>query len=55
LIIYISKKHLICREAAKELRLNIFLLNQKDKKELRRYIEMEKSRKMKEIYGWLFE
>jgi len=35
------------------LRLNVFLLGAKDRKELRGYIDMEKSRKMKEIYDWI--
>jgi len=51
--LYFKKKHLICRESAEELRLNVFLLGAKDRKELRGYIDMEKSRKMKEIYDWI--
>lgn len=52
--LYLRKNSIVNKEAAKELRLNLFLFSAKDKKELARYINMEGSKKMKEIYHYLF-
>ena len=43
------------KKAVEELRFNVENLNQKDKEELKKYIELENSRKMKGIFNWLFE
>jgi predicted transcriptional regulator of viral defense system len=50
--LYLRKNHLPDKAAVKELRLNVFPLNNKDKKEIRHYAEIDGSKKMKEICGW---
>lgn len=52
--LYLRKSSIADQEAAKELRLNLFSFSAKDKKELVKYINMEGSKKMKEIYHYLF-
>ena len=52
--LYLRKNSIVNKEAAKELRLNLFSFSAKDKKELAKYIKMEGSVKMKEIYHYLF-
>lgn len=52
--LYLRKNILPVREAVKELRLNIENLNRADIKELKKYVAMEGSKKMKEIIDYLF-
>ncbi|MCG2690064.1 hypothetical protein L6252_02175 [Candidatus Parcubacteria bacterium] len=47
--LYLRKNILPVKEAVKELRLNVDLLKKIDLKELKGYVEMEGSKKMKEI------
>jgi predicted transcriptional regulator of viral defense system len=53
--LYFRKNLLINSESVKELRLNINNLNKNDLKEFKKYLEMEGSKKMKQIYIWLFK
>lgn len=52
--LYLRKNSIIDRSVAKELRLNLDGLSGNDKKELMRYIKIEGSKKMREIYNYLF-
>lgn len=52
--LYLRKNSIMNKEAAKELRLNLFSLSAKEKKELMKYINIEGSKKMKEIYHYLW-
>ena len=52
--LYIRKNLLINKETAKELRLNIEGFSKKEIKELDKYIKIEGSLKMKNIFNWLF-
>lgn len=52
--LYFRKHGIISKEAADELRLNLEVFNSKDKTELKNYIKKEGSKKMKEIYHYLF-
>lgn len=51
--LYLRKNMLPVEEAVKELRLNVENLNRVDIKELKKYVDMEGSKKMKEIIGHL--
>jgi len=52
--LYFKKHGILDKKAADELRLNLGELNQKDRKELDDYIKKEGSKKMREIYNYLF-
>lgn len=52
--LYLRKNSIANKEAAKELRLNLLSFSAEDKKELAKYVNMEGSKKMKEIYHYLF-
>lgn len=52
--LYFRKHGIINKDAAGELRLNLEVFDSKDKKELKSYIKKEGSKKMKEIYHYLF-
>lgn len=52
--LYFRKHGIVSKEAADELRLNLEMFNSKDKNELKSYIKKEGSKKMKEIYHYLF-
>lgn len=51
--LYSRKRIILNKKAAKELRLN--LENFRGKKELKKYIDLDGSKKMREIYSYLFE
>jgi len=51
--LYLRKKIVLNKEMLKELRLN--LENFKEKAEFKKYVDLEGSRKMKEIFSLLFE
>lgn len=51
--LYLRKGEVVNTDAFDELRLNLEVLTEKDKKELKKYIEMEGSKKMKEIFGFI--
>lgn len=51
--LYFRKKLLVDKEAVNEMRLNLNELKKKDFKELEKYIDIEGSPKMKEIFNWL--
>lgn len=53
--LYLRKNILLCREAVMELRLNLENFNLKEIKEFKKYINLEGSKKMKEIFKYLFE
>lgn len=52
--IYLRKNDLISKSAIDELRLNLNLLNSADKNELNKYINIDGSKKIKEIFNMLF-
>lgn len=52
--LYLRKNILPIKESVKELRLNIELLSRADIKELKKYVNLEDSKKMKEILNYLF-
>jgi len=52
--LYLRKNILLCREAVTELRLNLENFNLKEIKEFKKYINLEGSKKMKEILKYLF-
>lgn len=52
--LYLRKNLLFNKKICKELRLNLSELTEKDKKELKRYIQLEGSKAMKNIYFNLF-
>jgi len=52
--IYLRKNDLISKSAIDELRLNLNLLNSADKNELNKYINIDGSKKIKEIFKMLF-
>lgn len=52
--LYFRKNSLVGEESARELRLNLGEFNKTDKKELAGYIKLEGSKKMKEIFNYLF-
>jgi predicted transcriptional regulator of viral defense system len=51
--LYFRKRLLVDKEAVSELRLNLEGFTKKDFKELKGYIDLEGSKRMKEIYNWL--
>jgi len=53
--LYLRKNILPSREAVKELRLNIRHLNRADINELKRYVTLEGSKKLKEILNYLLD
>lgn len=53
--IYLRKNILVNSESIKELRLNLENLNKKEWNELKEYVNLEDSPKMKQIYTWLRE
>ncbi|TET19892.1 MAG: hypothetical protein E3J76_06440 [Candidatus Aminicenantes bacterium] len=53
--LYLRKNVISNREMAAELRLNLDVFNRKERRELIRYIESEGSKKMKDIYSFVFE
>ena len=52
--LYLRKKMILSREMAEELRLNLEVLDRVDVKRLREYVVHEGSRKMEEIFKFLF-
>ena len=53
--LYLRKNLLMDKRNVEELRLNVENLNEKDKEELEKYIELESSKRMKRILDWLLE
>ena len=53
--LYLRKGIILNKEMAKELRLNLENFNRQDKKKMMEYIDLEGSKKMKEIYSFLFK
>jgi len=53
--LYLRKNSLIDIKAIKELRLNIDNFSSKDMSELKKYITIEGSKRMKQIFDWLFK
>lgn len=53
--LYFRKHNLTTGENIKELRLNLGMLNKDDKRELAKYVELEKSSRMKTIYKNLWK
>ncbi len=51
--LYFRKRLLVDREAVEELRLNLGELSESDFTELKGYIDLERSSRMKEIFDWL--
>ncbi|MFH1838248.1 MAG: hypothetical protein ABH808_01985 [Candidatus Kuenenbacteria bacterium] len=52
--IYLRKYSILNKKVAEELRINIEVFNKKDRKEIEKYIKLEGSKKMKNIFDWLF-
>ena len=52
--LYLRRHIILNKEVAKEMRLNLDVLNKTDIRNLKMYIEMEGSKKMKEIFSFLF-
>jgi len=52
--LYLRKNDLIDKNSAEELRLNLSEFKNEDKRELGKYIKIEGSAKMKEIFNFLF-
>ncbi len=52
--LYLRKNDLSNEESFSELRLNLSEFSTKDRKELKEYIKIERSKKMKEIFNYLF-
>lgn len=53
--LYLRKNLILDKKAVKELRINTEVFNEKDKEELKKYLEIEGSKKLKKIFNWLFE
>lgn len=53
--LYLKKNFLVDEKAIKELRLNLEHFNKNDLKEFKKYLAVEKSKKMKEIFDCLFK
>ena len=53
--LYFRKSILINEESVQELRLNMGVFNSKDKKEFERYLKIDKSSKMNQIFHWVFK
>lgn len=52
--LYLRKNFLIDKKAFEELRLNLDNINKSDKKELQKYLDIEGSKQMKQIFSYLF-
>ena len=52
--LYLRKREILNKEMARELRLNLGEFNSREKKELKSYVDLEGSKKMREIYSFLF-
>lgn len=52
--LYLRKNLIVDKAAAEELRINLDVFDKKDKKELRQYLELEGSEKLKKIFNYLF-
>lgn len=52
--LYLRKKMILNKEMVKELRLNLENFSLKEKKEFKKYVDLEGSKKMKMIYSLLF-
>lgn len=53
--LYLRKNLLVNKEAVEELRLNLENFNKKDLKEFKKYLAIENSTRMKEIFRYLFK
>jgi len=53
--LYLRKNIILNKDMAKELRLNLESFTTKEKKELKEYIDLEGSKKLREIYYFLFK
>jgi len=53
--LYLRKKLILNKKMVEELRLNLINFTSKEKRDLGNYIDLEGSKKMKEIYLFLFE
>lgn len=53
--LYLRKKIILNKKMIKELRLNLDNITSKEKKEFKKYINLEGSKKMREIYKFLFK
>ncbi len=53
--LYLRKRMILNKEMAKELRLNLDNFNHQDKKKIMRYVDSEGSKRMKEIYFFIFK
>lgn len=53
--LYLRKNLILDKKGAEELRINIDVFNEKDKKELKKYIKLEGSKKLEKIFNWLFD
>ena len=52
--LYLRKNSILDKKAIEELRINIEVFNNKDKKEIEKYIKLEGTKKLKNIFNWLF-
>jgi hypothetical protein len=52
--LYLRKKMILNKNMADELRLNLDVFNKADLKKLKRFVESEGSKKMREIFSFLF-
>jgi predicted transcriptional regulator of viral defense system len=53
--LYLRKSILVNKESIQELRLNMSVFGSKDKKEFERYVKIDKSSKMNQIFHYVFE
>ena len=53
--LYLRKGIILNKEMAQELRLNLENFNRQDKKKLMEYVDLEGSKRMKEVYSFLFK
>ena len=53
--LYLRKQEILSKEIAKALRLNLGNFTLKDKKELKKYVNIEGSKKMKQIFNWIIK
>ncbi len=51
--LYLRKNHIVGKKSFEELRLNLDALRKKDKEEIKKYVKIEKSRKMAEILSYI--
>lgn len=52
--IYLRKNQIVDKRSIDELRINTEVFNNKDKKELIKYIKLDNSKKIKEIFNYIF-